>query len=108
MPLIKRRTKTTRAPRGSRIDQRLLAVTIEDARERLPAFALILEGNALAPHYLDGDLLTVCPNATPAPGEAVVALVRGQYVCMLINADNDLYANHGEFIQQGSYTVAGV
>jgi hypothetical protein len=60
------------------------------------------------PHYLHGDLLTVCSNATPAPGKAVIALVRGQYVCMRVNADGDLYANHGEIIAHGSYSVAVV
>ena len=43
-----------------------------------------------------------------APGEAVVAQVRGQYVCMLVNADGNLYAGHGEIIPRGFYAVVGV
>jgi hypothetical protein len=46
-------------------------------------------------------------NLLVASGEVVVALACGQCACMRLNADGDLYANHGEFIPYDSYTVAG-
>jgi hypothetical protein len=38
----------------------------------------------------------------------VIALVHGYYVCMLVNADGDLYANYGEIIPHEFYSVAAV
>ena len=85
----------------------LLAATIADAR-RLPAFALILEGNLLAPEYRDGDLLTISTDALPLPGDCVVAEIKGTYGCMFLNADGDLLDNCGGFVPRGGFTIVGV
>ncbi|MES2460847.1 MAG: S24 family peptidase [Armatimonadota bacterium] len=87
--------------------QNLIATTIADA-QRLPSFALILSGDALAPDYLDGDLLTVATNIEPVPGDAVVALIAGSYRCAKMNADGDLWDNQGGGAEKGKYSIAGV
>jgi hypothetical protein len=97
-----------RAARPAKLDhQNLLAATIEDAR-RLPSFALILEGNALAPDFMDGDLLTVATDALALPGDCVVALVGSTYRCMRLNADGDLWDGKGGFVPRGFYSLVGV
>ena len=85
----------------------LIAATIEDAQS-LKTFVLKLEGNALVPDFIDGDLLTIAPDVLPLPGDAVVAIIQGKYGCMRVNADGDLWDNKGGFVPRGFYEIAGV
>ena len=78
----------------------LIATTIADA-QRLPAFALILDGDALAPNFEDGDLLTVSTDTLALPGDCVVAQVGASYRCMILNADGDLLDHRGGFVPRG-------
>ena len=105
---IKKTIRTARDRDTARqIKHNLIAATIADAK-CLPSFALVLEGDALAPDFLDGDLLTVAPDVAPLPGDAVVVVIAGKYGCMRINADRDLWDGKGGFVPKGFYTVEGV
>ena len=103
-----KRTVRTGPGRSSarRINHNLIAATIEDAR-RLPSFALKLDGDALAPDFRDGDILTVAPDVSPLPGDCVVVVIGGEYGAMRLNADGDLWDGKGGFVPLGEYTICG-
>ncbi len=95
--------------KASKIDHQGIAVMLADAQRRHSGtFSLLLEGNALAPDFRDGDLLTISPNISPHPGDAVVMRIDGRYGCMRINADGDLWDAFGGFVPVGAYTIEGV
>jgi hypothetical protein len=74
----------------------------------LPFFALIPEGDELAPDFCSGDLLMVAADALPLPGDCVVASITGRYACLRNNADDDVSDNTGGFVPRGFYAVASV
>ncbi|MES2463614.1 MAG: S24 family peptidase [Armatimonadota bacterium] len=74
----------------------------------LPLFGVLLEGDALAPEYQDGDVVVVARNVAPTPGKLVVMEYRGKVGCMRLNADGALTDNAGGFVHRGCYDVIGV
>ena len=110
--MFSRRNNKTNARTLAALDTQpksnLLAATIKDA-ERLETYALILDGDALAPKYQSGDLLTIATNALPPlAGDAVVAEMSGRHFCAYLNADGDLWDGNGGFVPRGFFTVAGI
>lgn len=94
--------------KASQINHNGITLAIAGAKARQQETCLLLEGDALAPAFQNGDLLTVSLTALPLPGDAVVAQIGGKYGCMRLNADGDLWDACGGFVPQGVYAVAGV
>lgn len=90
-------------------DSQLVSLSIREAARRLGTFALLLDGNALAPRARHGDLLVIDAAAVPSPGDAVVIETRGGgYGAMLLNGDGDAFDGRGNHLPRGAFTVAGV
>lgn len=85
----------------------LLSATITAGR-RLGRFALVLDGDRLAPRYRDGDVLVIDAAAVPAAGDAVIVQTRAGYGCMVLNGDGDAMDSAGDYLPRGAFTVCGV